>query len=113
MSFCTQCGNAINEGETACSKCGAPAEPIINHPTNHIPTTHDVPRCTCCGHIGPWKVSPLFSAIDIIIAIVLLCLGFVPGLIYIVVHIILFGSKNNRAKRCTKCNAKNLFTFLY
>ena len=77
------------------------------------PTKHDVPKCTCCGHVGPWKVRSLFTPMEIILAIVFLCLGVVPGIIYIFVHISSYGNKNNRAKICTNCKAKNMFTFLY
>ena len=79
----------------------------------YIPTTHDVPKCTSCGFVGPWKVGALFTPLEIIIAIVFLCLGVVPGLIYIGIHIARYGSKSNRPKYCTRCKAKNMFTFLY
>lgn len=76
-------------------------------------TTHDVPKCTCCGHVGPWKVDPLLTPMHWVIGIVLLFFGFVPGIIYLGVVAAIRSNKNNRGKTCTNCKAKNLFTFIY
>ena len=87
-----------------------------NSAPNAQPTTHDVPKCTCCGHIGPWKEDPVFRPIDYILTILFLLLGIFPGIIYAVVIIAIRGGKRGdayRAKHCTNCDAKNLFTFIY
>jgi len=117
MNYCTNCGNVINDGDTQCAKCGA----AVNSQTGagqaqnsgYIPTTHDIPKCTCCGHIGPMKTEALFTPMEIFLAIFFLILGVVPGLIYIGVHILRFGSKKNRRKICTKCKSKDMYTYVY
>lgn len=77
-------------------------------------TTHDVPKCTCCGHVGPWKLGPILRGIDWVIGIALMFLGVVPGFVYLgVVATIRASSKDKREKICPNCHAKNLFTFIY
>lgn len=81
--------------------------------TSTMQTNHDIPKCTCCGNIGPWKVEPLFTGRHLLIGIVLMIFGFVPGLIYLGTVAVIRSNENNRAKICTKCKAQNMFTFLY
>ena len=73
---------------------------------------HDVPKCTCCGNVGPWKVEPVLRGIDWVIGIALMILGFVPGIVYLVVVFALRSKEDKRAKICPKCKAKNMFTSL-
>ena len=83
---------------------------------NAYPTQHSVPKCTCCGHEGPWKVDPVFRPVDWILTILFLLLGILPGVVYATTIILIRGGKRGdhyRAKTCPKCGAKNLFTFLY
>ena len=75
--------------------------------------THDVPRCTACGNVGPWKVESLLRPVDWVIGIVLMVLGFIPGVVYLGVTIAIRSNKDRRAKICPKCKAKNMFTFQY
>lgn len=79
-------------------------------------TTHDVPRCTCCGHVGPWKEDPVFRPIDYVLTVFFLLLGIIPGIIYALVIFAIRGGKRGdayRTKYCTNCGAKNMFTFIY
>ncbi len=79
----------------------------------NMQTNHDIPKCNCCGNIAPWKLEPVLTGRHWIIGIILLIMGVVPGLIYLGTVVMIRSSKNNRAKICTKCNARNMFTFLY
>ncbi len=96
-------------------------QPLTNNaqPTqenNQQQTTHNVPKCNCCGHIGPWKEDPVFRPVDWILTIVFLLLGIFPGIAYAVVVLAIRSGKHGdgyRNKRCTNCGAKNMFTFIY
>ena len=95
---------------------GVNVQPPYPGGQNGYPVQHPVPKCTCCGHIGPWQVEPVFRPLDWVLTILFLLIGIVPGIIYaIVVIAIRSGSHGDhyRAKTCTQCGAKNLFTFLY
>lgn len=81
--------------------------------TTNTPTKHDVPKCTCCGHVGPWKEEAALTGKHWIIGLILMIFGFVPGLIYLLVTLAVRSGKNNRAKICRNCDARNLFTFIY
>ena len=120
MSKCTTCGNEITNGESYCKVCGAPnnlnaqtQNYAQTQPQSYAPTYHDVPKCTHCGHIGPWKVQSILRPMDIVITIVLLFLGVIPGIVYAGVVIAIRANKDNREKICTQCKSKNLFTFNY
>jgi len=81
--------------------------------TTTTPTKHDVPKCTCCGYVGPWKEEPVLTGKHWVIGIVLMVFGFVPGLIYLGVSVAIRSGKGKRSKICTNCKAQNLFTFIY
>ena len=93
--------------------------PMQGQPTSsngQAQTKHDVPKCNCCGYIGPWKEDPVFRPVDYIVTIILLLLGFVPGIAYAGVVLAIRSGKHGdayRTKHCTNCGAKNMFTFLY
>lgn len=106
--FCQKCGAEIPDGSDYCQNCGQ----ISNSMGNKSPTKNDVPKCTCCGYVGPWKVDSLFRPMDWVIGIILLFL-FGTGLIYLLVVGLIRSNKDNRTKICPKCGAKNLWTFLY
>lgn len=76
-------------------------------------TTHNMPRCTACGNVGQWQVESILRPIDWIIGLVLMIMGFLPGLIYLGVTIAIRSNKDRRAKICPMCKAKNMFTFQY
>lgn len=113
MIYCSKCGNSLEDNATVCEKCGTSTQSQTTVQGYSQPVTHDVPRCTCCGNVGEMKYGPLFTFKDIFIGAILTCLGFVPGIIYFTIHIIRYGNKRNREKICTKCGAKNMFTYLY
>ncbi len=108
MAFCRKCGSQVADNSAFCNNCGTPAQE-----TTPVATTHDIPKCQHCGHVGPWKIAPILRPVDIIIGIILLFLGVVPGIIYLGVVAAIRSNKDRRSKSCTKCGAKNLFTFIY
>ena len=76
------------------------------------PTQHQIPKCNACGYVGLWTVEPfLLPRHWLIGGLLLFAAG--AGLGYWLVVIIMRSDKNNRAKICSKCHARNLFTFLY
>ena len=44
-----------------------------------VPVTHDVPKCTCCGYVGPWKIRPIIRPVDWVITLFFLFFGFFSG----------------------------------
>lgn len=112
MSFCPNCGKEVAAGAPFCSACGSAMNGFGNENRN-TPVPHDVPKCTCCGHVGQWKVGPIFRPVNLVIGIVLMIMGFVPGLIYLGVVFLLRSNEKNREKICVKCNARNMFTQIY
>jgi len=76
------------------------------------PTSHQVPKCLSCGHVGPWKVDGLFRPMDWLIGLGFLVF-FGTGLVYMLVVGLIRSNKNNRAKICTNCKARNMFVFQY
>lgn len=73
---------------------------------------HHVPKCTCCGYVGEWKVASLVRPIDIVIFL-LFFLFWGAGFIYLIVVILIRLNPDRRAKICPQCKAKNLWTFYY
>lgn len=73
---------------------------------------HDIPRCTQCGTITPWRVESIFLARHFLIGGLLL-LFFGAGLFYFLTVAIIRGNANSRAKICPNCGAHNLWTFIY
>lgn len=112
--YCKNCGAEIKDGQPSCQNCGAAILPdnMQSVPNPPMPAKHDVPRCTCCGYVGPWKLAPILRPIDWIIAI---CLFFFfgAGIVYLLITAAVRSNKNNRAKICPNCKAQNLWTFIY
>ena len=106
---CPKCGKELKDDVRFCDGCGAQVADV----QQATPVTHDVPKCTCCGHVAPWVVGPLFRPMDIICGVLFMILGVFPGLIYLATIAVIRSNKNNREKTCAKCKAKNLFTFIY
>ena len=77
------------------------------------PAKHDIPKCTCCGYIGPWKMEPIIRPMDWVIGIALFIFACGSGLIYLGVVAAIRANQDNRAKLCAHCGARNLFTFIY
>ncbi len=120
MPFCQNCGSQIAENSSFCPNCGGSLnsptmqrEPYYNSSMQSAQQTHTVPKCQSCGHIGEWKLGPVLRPMDIVIGIVLLIFGFIPGIVYLGVVAAIRSNKDRREKICTKCGAKNLFSFLY
>lgn len=74
---------------------------------------HDVPKCTCCGYVGQWEIEPLIRPMDWVIGIAFTFLACGSGLVYLGVVAAIRSNKDNRAKICPACKARNLFTFIY
>lgn len=109
--FCSNCGKENSNEAKFCSSCGTRLGDEIQKDTS--PKTRDVPKCTCCGHIGKWKVGPIFRPMDYVVGIGLLIFGVVPGIIYMAVVGLIRYDEKNREKICQKCNARNMFTHMY
>lgn len=111
--YCAKCGRQLPDNTTTCSYC-SPYEqaPAVQVPPPAAAPPQGVPKCTCCGYVGQWKVEPLFRAMDWVIGLILLFF-FGAGLVYFLVVGLIRANKNNRAKICPNCNARNLWTFLY
>lgn len=112
--FCQKCGTQNPDGAINCTNCGQPMQNTVQvQGQAYGGTKHDVPRCTCCGYVGQWKLDSLFRPMDYVIGILLLFLGIIPGVIYLVVVGLIRSNKNRRAKICPSCKARNLWTFFY
>jgi hypothetical protein len=77
-----------------------------------IPTHQSVPRCLSCGAIAPWKVDGILRPMDWAIGLLFLIV-WGGGLVYLIVVALIRSNPNNRAKICTRCGARNMFTFQY
>ena len=110
MKFCTNCGKEIHDEAVVCVHCGAEVKKVA---TSGVEKFHKTPKCTCCGNIAPWKVGPIFRPMDWIAGALFGLFGIFPGVIYLAVVGLIRMNENNREKTCTKCGAKNLFTFEY
>ncbi len=108
MKYCSKCGKEMIDEAIVCTNCGCSCSELKEKPEEH-----DIPKCTCCGNIAPWKKGPVLRGIDFIIGLVLLLLGVVPGIIYLLVVGIVRSNEKNREKICRKCGARNLFTYIY
>lgn len=109
--FCQNCGAKNEDAALSCVSCGQPLQPTVQ--LKPAETKHDVPKCTCCGYVGNWKLDSLLRPVDIVIGIILLFLMVVPGLVYLGTVMLVRSNKNRRAKICPQCKARNLWTFLY
>ena len=105
--FCKNCGKEVSNSESKCSNCDFSA--TYKAESNN----HNVPKCTYCGYIGNWKSGPILRGIDFVIGIILLLIGVIPGIVYLGVVAAIRSKEDNREKICPKCNAKNLWTFIY
>lgn len=122
--FCNNCGKEIDDKSMFCIHCGTSVGQMSNQtqqpqdfaektiPKYTPPTTHTVPKCTCCGNIGELKPGPLLRKSDILWICLLFCLAG-AGLIYLIFILIVRSDPNKREKICPKCNSVNMFTYLY
>lgn len=114
---CSKCGKNVDDGSRFCTVCGAPASSDAvaesSVKKNPEPTFHQIPKCTYCGNVAPWKVGPILRPMDYIIGGIFLIPFIFPGIIYIGTVALIRSSKNNREKICSKCNARNMFTNMY
>lgn len=108
--YCKNCGTELENGQTFCKNCGAPMED--NKATASTPMKHEVPKCTCCGYVGQWKLESILRPIDWVLGICLLPFAG-AGIFYFITVIAVRSNKNRRAKICPQCKARNLWTFLY
>lgn len=111
MKFCTTCGKEIHDEAVVCVHCGTEVKPTSG--ASGISKFHKTPKCTYCGNIAPWKVEPVFRIWDWIAAAIFLIPFVYPAAIYLLVVGLIRSKRNNRGKSCTKCGARNLFTFEY
>lgn len=109
--FCQKCGAQNPDNVVKCQSCGEPLQNVVT--VQAQASKHDVPRCTCCGYVGEWKLDSVFRPVDFVIGIPLLILGIIPGVIYLVTVGLIRSNKNRRAKICPQCKARNLWTFFY
>lgn len=110
--FCNNCGQELFDNANVCSNCGNQLN-NFKTPGSPVEYQHRVPKCTCCGYIGEWKLEPVLRTMDIILGILFLFIGIIPGIIYIGVVALIRSNKDNRAKICPKCKGRNLWTFIY
>ncbi len=88
---CPECTNEVSTSAAACPKCGAPIHSInesIEIPKGKVQCVH------CQAVITPQKRTA--NASSIIITILLLLLGIIPGLIYAIWE--------SSRKQCPSCN---------
>ena len=110
MKFCTSCGKEIHDEAVMCIHCGAEVKAATAKGINKF---HKIPKCTCCGNIAPWKEGPVFRTWDWVLAAIFLIPFILPAFSYLLVVGLIRSKSENREKICTKCNARNLFTFEY
>lgn len=110
--YCSKCGTENENGVKFCTKCGAGTDPTVVQVVQAQPMKHEVPKCTCCGYEGQWKLAPVIRPIDWIITLGLL-IFFGAGLVYLLITVVIRSNKDRRSKICPNCKAKNLWTFLY
>lgn len=77
--YCQNCGNELPNGVTICLYCGttiqAPQRNAANDPSKIL--------CQNCGDYVTPSPAPFFKTKEIVIAVFLLFLGFVPALLYV------------------------------
>lgn len=112
MKFCTKCGKEIHDEAVICIHCGNQASEANSAPKAAQKYSKE-PKCTYCGHIGPWIIGPVFRWWDWVAGGVFALFGVFPGIIYLAVVGLIRSNVNNREKKCAKCGAQNLFTFQY
>ena len=91
---CPECANGVSTEAMACPQCGFP----ITQQNNNINEKKIIPkgkvRCrNCASIVKPQSMNA--GCGSIIIAILLLCLGIIPGIIYIIWE--------SSRKQCPKC----------
>lgn len=126
---CSSCGSLLNPGAKYCTHCGAEVvqveviEPVYNNyqrPNQQVPLMQPqygqqrtIPKCCVCGYVGPWKMEPFFTPLQIGLGIFFTLFCIFPGLAFFGTVALLKSNPNNRAKICAACGGRNLFTFLY
>lgn len=73
---------------------------------------NELPKCTCCGYVGKWKVEHLLLIRHWIIGLILM-FAWGTGILYLIIVAILRAGKKNRNKTCPNCKSQNAWTFLY
>lgn len=68
--------------------------------------------CLNCGTVTEWKVESLLLARHWIIFLLLILLKGI-GFIYLIIVLLLRSNKDKRAKVCSYCTAKNMWSFIY
>ena len=112
--FCKNCGNVVKPNAQYCAGCGAKVqrnEEIIV--TKDVPVFHEIPKCTYCGNVAPWKVGPVLRPLDFLVGGIFLLFCIVPGATYLACVAMLRSNEKNREKICTECGARNMFTNIY
>lgn len=111
--FCSKCGKEIPSGAAFCPDCGNSVQPqATTQAQAPAQTTHQVPKCTCCGHVGETVPGPLFRKEDIIWIVLLLILAG-AGFIYLLYILIVRGNPKNREQICPNCKSVNMYTYVY
>ena len=82
LTSCPECGNVVSTSAASCPKCGAFMSPQKIRIIEPIISVGDVQCVHCLSIITPQKMQ--IEGISAIIAFLLLCLGIIPGLIYII-----------------------------
>lgn len=78
----------------------------------YTPTTHSVPKCTCCGTVGEIKPGPLLRGSDILwICLLMVACG--AGFLYLLFILIIRANPKKREQICKHCGSKGMFTFYY
>ena len=111
MKFCPNCGNEITENNSFCPNCGQQLSSASGLTSNPV-STHAVPKCTCCGHVGEMTPGPLLRKNDILWIVMLFFLAG-AGFIYLAYILITRSKPNNREKICPNCKSQNMFTYVY
>ena len=106
MKTCSKCGKELLEEVVVCPECGCSTA------QQNAVTTHDIPKCTCCGHIGEMKPGPLLRNSDII-WIILLFVTMFGGFVYLAYVLITRLDPNKREKICSNCKSVNMYTYVY
>ena len=110
MPFCKNCGNQIKDDAVFCDKCGTNTADGTSGA--QAMTTHTVPKCTCCGHIGEMKPGPLLRGSDILwICLLMLLAG--AGFVYLIFILIVRANPAKREKICPNCKSQNMITYVY
>lgn len=110
--FCNKCGCQLADDSKWCSSCGAAVGGNVTQENTGAPQTHNIPKCTCCGHVGEMQPGPLLRKSDIL-WILLLFVTFFGGFVYLAYILMLRADPKKREKICPKCKSQNMYTYVY